>query len=155
VTSESSKGASRRSFLNWFLGTTLGALAAAVVYPVTRFLSPPAEAEASTNQVEAGHTNDPEFLDQGFKIVRFGSEPVIVIRAADDDFRALSATCTHLSCIVGFRKELGLIWCNCHNGQFDLQGRVVGGPPPRPLTPYQVHLVPAGGGATTVVVARA
>jgi cytochrome b6-f complex iron-sulfur subunit len=155
VTSPPPREPSRRSFLNWFLGTTLGALAAAVVYPVARFLSPPAEAEASARQVEAGRSNDPEFLERGFKIVQFGSEPVIVLRAAEDDFRAFAATCTHLSCIVEYRKSVGLLWCNCHNGQFDLQGRVVAGPPPRPLTAFQVHLVAASGGAPTVVVARA
>jgi cytochrome b6-f complex iron-sulfur subunit len=155
VTSASSKGPSRRSFLNAFLGTILGALAAAVVYPVVRFLTPPAEAEASASQVEAGRSNDPEFLDRGFKIVQFGSEPVIVVRAAEDDFRAFAATCTHLSCIVEYRKGPGVLWCNCHNGQFDLQGRVLAGPPPRPLEVFEVHLVPAPGGAPAVVVARA
>ena len=145
---------SRRSLLNWFLGSSLGALAAAVVYPVLRFLSPPEVAEASTSQVEAGRTNDPEFLESGYKIVQFGSDPVIVLRLADDDFRAFSATCTHLSCIVEFRKSKKVIWCNCHNGQFDLNGNNIAGPPPRPLEAYQVHLVSTSGGADTVVVAR-
>jgi Rieske Fe-S protein len=46
--------------------------------------------------------------------------------------------------------------CNCHNGQFNIEGQVVGGPPPRPLTPFGVHLVAqSGGGAPRVIVARA
>lgn len=148
-------GMGRRSFLNWFLGTAAGALIAAVAYPVIRFLSPPEVAEASANEVEAGPINDPAFIDEGFKIVSFGADPVIVVRAAEGDYRAFSATCTHLSCIVGFRKDKGLIWCNCHNGQFDLQGKNVGGPPPRPLERYSVHLVAKGGGQPeTVVVSR-
>jgi cytochrome b6-f complex iron-sulfur subunit len=71
---------------------------------------------------------------------------VILIRVSATDFRAFSATCTHLSCIVEFRKARDLIWCNCHNGVYDLNGRNVGGPPPRPLTPFEVHLVSGGPG---------
>lgn len=145
---------SRRKLLNVFLGTSLGALVAAVVYPVVRFINPPEVAEAATNQVEAGRSNDPEFLEAGYKIVQFGGEPVIVVRVADDDFRAFAATCTHLSCIVEYRRSKQLLWCNCHNGAFDLNGRNVAGPPPRPLDTYRVHLVEASGGGETVVVAR-
>jgi Rieske Fe-S protein len=112
--------------------------------------------EATTNQVEVGPTNDPDLLDKGFKIVRFGAEPVIVIRVAEGDYRAFTATCTHLDCIVEFRQDRKLIWCNCHNGQYDLTGRNVGGPPPKPLTPFTVHLLPGTGGQpSTLVVERA
>ena len=91
--------------------------------------------------MEAGPVNDPELLEKGFKIVRFGAEPVILVRVAEADFRAFSATCTHLECIVGYKKDRERIWCNCHNGQYDLTGRNVAGPPPRPLTPFKVDLV--------------
>ncbi len=146
----------RRRFLSWLLGGSFGALTAAVVYPVLRFLSPPEVPEASTNQVEAGATNDPELLEKGFKIVRFGAEPVIVLRVAEGDFRAFAATCTHLDCIVEYHKDVRRIWCNCHNGQFDLQGRQVAGPPPRPLEGFQVDLESTGPGQPqTIIVSRA
>jgi Rieske Fe-S protein len=144
---------SRRSFLDWFLGTSVGALLLAIFFPVVRFLDAPASAEASTGQVEAGSTNDPEFVERGFKIVSFGGEPVIVLRLEQDRFRAFSATCTHLSCIVEYRRDKDVIWCNCHNGAYDLGGKNIAGPPPRPLTPYTVHLVD-GATARTVVVSR-
>ncbi|HEX9732921.1 MAG TPA: ubiquinol-cytochrome c reductase iron-sulfur subunit [Thermoanaerobaculia bacterium] len=145
----------RRNFLGWFLGTSTGALLVSVFYPVLRFISPPQVPEAATNQVEAGSTHDPELLERGFKIVRFGAEPVILIRVAETEFRAFAATCTHLDCIVEFRKDVGKIWCNCHDGQYDLEGRNVAGPPPRPLTPYQVHVVDKGSGQPgTLVVAK-
>ncbi len=134
----------RRTLLNWFLGTSVGALLAAVLYPVARFLTPPEIAQASANQVEAGLTNDPDYLQKGFKIIRFGAEPVIVIRVAEGDLRAFSAVCTHLSCIVTFREDKRLIWCYCHNGVYDLHGKNIAGPPPRPLTPYKVHVVEKG-----------
>lgn len=146
----------RRRFLNWLLGTSAGALVTSVLYPVLRFLSPPRVPEATTNQVEAGSTNDPELVERGFKIVRFGAEPVILIRLSETDFRAFAATCTHLDCIVEYRRDRQLVWCNCHNGAYDLTGRNVAGPPPRPLTPFKVHLVPGSGGRpATLVVERA
>jgi cytochrome b6-f complex iron-sulfur subunit len=131
----------RRRFVNRFLGGSFGALIAWILYPVLRFLEPVEVAEAAANQVEAGRTDDPELASTGFKIVPFGNDPVILVRTADGEHRALSATCTHLDCIVEYRREGGLLWCNCHGGQFDLSGQVVGGPPPRPLRPYRVHVV--------------
>ena len=150
-----SPASGRRGFLNWLLGVSVSGLFAAIVYPVTRFLSPPNVPEATTNRVDAGPTNDPELLDKGFKIVRFGAEPVILIRVADNDFRAFTATCTHLQCIVEYQKKERRIFCNCHNGQYDLTGRNVAGPPPRPLVAFEVHQVPgAAGQPATLVVSR-
>ncbi len=146
---------SRRSFLNWFLGTSAGALMASIALPVLRFLSPPRVPEASTHEVEAGSTHDPELLDRGFKIVRFGAEPVILIRASETEFRAFAATCTHLDCIVEYRPGEKKIWCNCHDGVYDLGGRNVYGPPPRPLAPYKVHVVSKGASPGTLVVSKA
>jgi Rieske Fe-S protein len=146
---------SRRGFLNWLLGTSAGALAVSILYPILRFVSPPRVPEATTRQVDAGSTHDPELLARGFKIVRFGNEPVIIVRAAEGDYRAFTATCTHLDCIVEFRQERQVFWCNCHNGQFDLTGRNIAGPPPRALTALRVHVVPgAGGGPGSLVVER-
>jgi Rieske Fe-S protein len=72
------------------------------------------------------------------KIIKFGTKPVILIRTADGQLRAFSATCTHLDCTVQFSKDRGLIWCACHNGKYDLSGRNVSGPPPRPLDEFRV-----------------
>jgi Rieske Fe-S protein len=145
----------RRQILNWFLGTSFGALIVSVIYPVLRYMTPPKISEATTNQIEAGQVNDPQLLDRGYKIVRFGAEPVILVKAADNDFRAFSATCTHLDCIVGFQKEQTRIYCNCHGGCYDLQGRNVSGPPPRPLTPYKVNVVAKGSEPGLIVVSKA
>ena len=146
----------RRTFLSWLLGTSVGALFASVLYPVVRFLSPPEIPEATTRQVEAGAVNDADLLEKGFKILRFGNEPVILVRLDEEEFRAFAGTCTHLDCIVEFHKEPGRIWCNCHNGEYDLRGRVVAGPPPRPLEAFKVDLVAkAAGQPKTIVVSRA
>jgi len=150
------ESSARRRFLNWFLGTSAGAVLASIAFPILNYLKPPATAEAATAEVEAGPINDPDFLDKGFKIVPFGAEPVIVVRISDTEFRAMSATCTHLDCIVEYHPDQQVIWCNCHNGRYDLTGRNIGGPPPRPLTPYAVHVAQRRSGQPpTVVVSKA
>ena len=148
--------AGRRRFLNWFLGTTAGALMASILYPLVKYVSPPEIPEATTNQVEAGPTNDPQLLESGYKIVRFGVEPVILIRLSETEFRAFAGTCTHLDCIVEFQKGKKRLWCNCHNGEYDLQGQRVAGPPPKPLEPFKVDLVYKGPNQPqTIVVSKA
>ena len=149
-------GPGRRDFLNWLLGSSLGILVLWIFYPVLRFVSTPAVPESTATQVEAGATNDPAFQDTGYKIVRFGEDPLIVLRVDDDDFRAFSATCTHLDCIVEYQRDERRIWCNCHNGMYNLAGQVVSGPPPRPLQAFRVDLVSRGPHqARAVVVSRA
>lgn len=149
------KSQERRKVLNWFLGTSVGALIASIAWPVVRFITPPRIAEVSANEVEAGPEDDPELREKGFRIIRFGADPVIVVRTAEGKFAAFSATCTHLDCIVGFQKEQNRIWCNCHGGAYDLTGRNIAGPPPRPLQPYKINLVAKGSGPSTIVVSKA
>jgi Rieske Fe-S protein len=74
------------------------------------------------------------------KIVRFGDRPVLLVRLNLTEWRAFSAVCTHLSCIVQYEPERTRIWCACHNGVYNLHGQVVSGPPPRPLQSYVVHI---------------
>jgi Rieske Fe-S protein len=47
--------------------------------------------------------------------------------------------CTHLNCTVQYRADLSHIWCACHNGHFDLNGKNIAGPPPRPLEAFAVN----------------
>jgi len=128
----------RRGFLNGFLGTTLASLAAAVLYPVLRFLAPPRIPETPTNQVLAGTVS--ELSRSKSKIFPFGSEAAILIEIEPGDYRAFSAVCTHLSCTVQYDEPGERFICACHNGAFDLNGRNVSGPPPAPLTPFEVKV---------------
>jgi cytochrome b6-f complex iron-sulfur subunit len=74
------------------------------------------------------------------RIFKFGSKPGIILKTASGELRAFSAECTHLDCTVQYRDDLTQIWCACHNGHYDLNGKNVSGPPPRPLTPYVVNV---------------
>lgn len=144
----------RRRLVNWIIGSSVTGLIASVVYPLARFLSPPDVPEAATDQVDAGSTNDADLLEKGFKIVRFGAEPVILIQLDQGSYRAFSATCTHLDCVVEYDQTEKRIRCNCHNGFYDLSGRNVAGPPPRPLKPFTVNLVDKGQEPAAIVIQR-
>ncbi len=54
-------------------------------------------------------------------------------RGGDDAFQIFSVHCTHLGCPVNWRPGAGLFECPCHGGVYYADGRVAGGPPPRPL----------------------
>jgi Rieske Fe-S protein len=70
----------------------------------------------------------------------FGGKPCLVVRTPQGEIRAFNAVCTHVECTVQHRPDKGDIFCGCHNGVYDLTGRNVSGPPPRPLEPYRVTL---------------
>ena len=129
---------SRRKLLKRFLGGGILASLASFIYPVLRYIVPPVETNLGVDSVVAASAN--ELKPNSAKIFRFGSRPALLIRTAEGDYRAMSATCTHLSCTVQYRKDVRQIWCACHNGTYDLNGRNMSGPPPRPLEQYQVHV---------------
>jgi Rieske Fe-S protein len=76
----------------------------------------------------------------GAKLFQFGRKPGLLVHTPTGDLRAFDATCTHLDCTVQYRAEWNLIWCACHNGRYDLTGRNVSGPPPRPLEQLKVEV---------------
>jgi len=130
---------SRRHFLDWFLGTSAGALLVAIFYPIARYLVPP-EVQESTAGTVTLSIRPADVKPNSGVIFRFGSQPGILIRTPGGELRAFSAVCTHLGCTVQYRPDLIQIWCACHNGHYDLNGKNVSGPPPRPLPPYAVNL---------------
>ncbi|MFC1491295.1 ubiquinol-cytochrome c reductase iron-sulfur subunit [Nitrospinota bacterium] len=129
---------SRRGVLDFLLGGGILAMLGAMAYPVFRFLLPSKVAVAHVGSVQAAKTA--EMMPNSGKIFRFGNQPAILVRTSSGEFRAFSAVCTHLSCTVQYRPDLEHIWCACHNGHFNLTGKNVGGPPPRPLEAYEARV---------------
>jgi Rieske Fe-S protein len=127
----------RRSFLNYLLGTSAFATLGAIFYPIIRFMVPPHIVEAMQSSVVAAKLS--ELPPNSGKIFKFGSKPGLVVRTASGELKAFSAVCTHLDCIVQYRPDTKQIWCACHNGQYNLNGENIGGPPPRPLEEYPVN----------------
>lgn len=127
----------RRKFLDYLLGTSAVATLGAIAYPIIKFMAPPHVVEAMQTSVVAAKLS--ELPPNSGKIFKFGSKPGLVIRTATGELKAFSAVCTHLDCIVQYRPETKQIWCACHNGQYNLNGENIGGPPPRPLEEYPVN----------------
>ena len=130
--------ASRRRLVEILLGGGVLASIVSVLYPVLRYLVPPAVAELGGDEVVAAKVG--ELKPNASKIFRFGSRPGLLLLTTSGEYRALSATCTHLSCTVQYRNDLQQVWCACHNGLYDTAGRNVSGPPPRALDSYDVHV---------------
>jgi Rieske Fe-S protein len=128
----------RRRVIEIFLGGGLLASFASFIYPVMRYLVSPAVTDLGGNDIVAAKLA--ELKPNSAKIFRFGSRPGLLIMNSDGTYRALSATCTHLGCTVQYRSDLRQVWCACHNGIYDLNGRNVSGPPPRPLDVFDVHV---------------
>ena len=129
----------RRKFLDWFLTTTAGAFLVSLAYPLSRYLIPPKVEESTAHTVTLA-LKAQEVKQNSGQIFRSGSQPAILLRTPSDELKAFSAVCTHLACIVQYRSDLSQIWCACHNGHFDLSGKNVEGPPPKPLEEYAVNV---------------
>ncbi len=130
--------ASRRKFLDGLLGLFSLAGLAALAYPILRYITPIKKREDSTLSVVASKIN--VLTPNTGKLFKFGSKPGILIMTPEGKYRAFSAVCTHLGCIVQYSSKDQQIWCPCHNGWFDLNGHVVSGPPPRDLERYTVFI---------------
>lgn len=127
-----------RRWVNLLLGSGVVASITAFIYPAIRYIIPPPVAESISRSVVAAKVN--ELKSNTGKIFKFGSKPALLVRTTDGEFKAFSAICTHLNCTVQYREDLHQIWCACHNGLYDLAGRNVSGPPPRPLEMFEVHV---------------
>ena len=61
--------------------------------------------------------------------------PVLISRTGNE-IVCFKASCPHLGCIVKWDALSGRFRCACHGGIFDREGKVIAGPPPRPLDRY-------------------
>jgi Rieske Fe-S protein len=130
------------------LQASMAATLAAIFYPVARFLRPREAATSGALEVVAPFKANqvPDAQGHWPPPFNFGGKPCLVVRTPDGQLRAFNAECTHADCTVEFRPEKEDIFCNCHNGVYDLNGRNISGPPPKPLKAYEVTLRGAPGG---------
>ena len=142
----------RRGLLLRALQGTIGLTVLAIFYPVVRFLRPRKATSVGEQQVVAPFRVK-ELASTSSKIFDYGGQPCLVILTKEgaklvaagqspgpDDVKAFNAVCTHVQCTVKYRPSSADIFCNCHEGVYDLTGRNVAGPPPRPLEVYRVTL---------------
>lgn len=124
---------SRRDFINrlgWgvFIGTAGGISVTSIRYMIPNVLYEPAR------EFTIGYPKD---FPEG---VHFIPERRIFVVHEGDQFRVVSAICTHLGCTVRW-SEQDLRWkCPCHGSNFNDKGQVIKGPAARPLPWYAVSL---------------
>jgi cytochrome b6-f complex iron-sulfur subunit len=63
---------------------------------------------------------------------------VFIVCTAQSAYIALSRVCTHQGCSVNYNSSGKNFVCPCHGGVYNINGKVVSGPPPAPLAQYQV-----------------
>ncbi len=132
----------RRNWLLCILSTGVAATAAAIAYPIVRFLWPRPETQSgATNVVAPYRVNElrPDAEGRWPAPFNFGGKPCLLVLSGGE-VKAYNAICTHTDCTVQFVPDRNEIFCACHNGVYDLNGRNVSGPPPRPLESYKVVL---------------
>jgi menaquinol-cytochrome c reductase iron-sulfur subunit len=63
-----------------------------------------------------------------------------VVRNEDDSVVAFGPQCTHLGCAYHWDEARRQFVCPCHRSLFSIEGRVLGGPAPRPLDRFEVKI---------------
>ena len=119
----------RRRFLKFLLALFGTTTLVSLVYPLLRFLAPPERTEKTKSLVLAKREIP---LGEAKNIV-LNNIPAIILNRPGKGFIALSRVCTHLGCVVEYDEENKRLLCPCHAGIYDLEGKVVSGPPPKPL----------------------
>ena len=131
--------AARRLFLERALKLSATVWAAGLSVPAAIYIWPGRREGPARGSIAAGPADK---LEVGAStLVKAEGSPILLVRTTTEEIRGYSAICTHLGCLVGWRKEQGDIYCPCHGGRFNLDGKVIGGPPPSPLHRYPVTIV--------------
>jgi cytochrome b6-f complex iron-sulfur subunit len=146
----------RRKWLLTCLQAGIAGTLAAIVFPVVRFLKPRVATRSGALEMIAPYHMDqlkPDAEGRWPPPFNFGGKPCLLI-LVDGQPRAFNAVCTHVDCTVEFRPVQGDFFCNCHNGQYDLNGRNISGPPPRPLEMYKAVKGRGNPGQEEIVVSR-
>jgi cytochrome b6-f complex iron-sulfur subunit len=131
----SSAMATRRRLLDAVLSVMGAVTLIGLMWPAVTYVLPARKQGGGGERVAAGSDGDWEVWTARKVSVR--GKPVAVIRT-DKGYRAFSAVCTHLGCIVHWDAADRELKCPCHAAAFDAAGQVVSGPPPRGLPEYGV-----------------
>ncbi len=132
-------GVTRRGFLKYLMvAFSAVATVVGVAVPVIGYLWPPKTqaGQAGGRVAVADEADLPVGKGQVFSVA---NKPVLVIHTPEG-FRALSAVCTHLGCIVYWDEGRKVIACPCHAAFFNTNGAVISGPPPSPLSTLRVEV---------------
>ena len=151
IVEESGERNTRRAFLA-AAGAAGLCYAAALAYPIYRYLASPEEMALSATAVTEVTLKDAQKLPAGSVLMfKFGTRPAMLIHHLDGRWVSMTAVCTQQGCTVQYEPQAARIHCACHGGVYNAYtGANVSGPPPKPLTAYKVAV-----NAADVEVSRA
>ena len=135
----------RRKFLGSVLGIWGTVLSLPFLYFFIEYLSPPRKKFKSHTERLNPESNIQEVLLEKIPVnssvyIKIEDEPVLLIRGDGEKIIAFSAMCTHLDCLVGYRKSHNDIFCNCHSSSFNLDGIPQEGPAKKNLPKYNAEV---------------
>jgi len=133
----------RRRFMKLAIGLFNGLIALLLAVPGLGFLLTPVLRKGSESWVKLGalekfSSEQPQKVS--FKYVsevdysRKEKNGFVWVLTKDKKLTVFSPVCTHTGCNVAWRSSEGKFACPCHEGRYDLDGNVISGPPPKPLT---------------------
>lgn len=128
----------RRRVLDAILSGMGATIVVGLLWPAIAYVLPARKRGGGAERVSAGKADG--WAEWEVRKVSVQGKPVAVLRT-DKEFRAFSAVCTHLGCIVHWETGSRHFACPCHAATFDAAGQVVSGPPPRGLPVYGVAVV--------------
>ena len=140
---------SRRGFITAVAGIVGGIIGVAIGVPaITYLLDPAFKSSAKEAWIPIGKLADMQVgkpYQFSFTRVQVNgwertstSHGGFVVRKSVNptDMLILNSRCTHLGCTVNWRQDAQAFVCPCHDGKFGTDGKVLGGPPPRPLDTF-------------------
>jgi cytochrome b6-f complex iron-sulfur subunit len=137
INNNNTENISRRGFMKSIITIWFSVLSLPFIYAVTKYIEPPAKKFKSKSQTQ--NNNESNIIpiesvpENSGKIVSIEEEPVLIVRKSGNDISVYSAVCSHLNCLVGYRKNENDIICNCHGSTFTLDGLPTKGPAVKPL----------------------
>jgi menaquinol-cytochrome c reductase iron-sulfur subunit len=141
---------SRRNFYVVAIYGLWAAISAALGLPALIYLLFPPKAQKPDEWIEIGDVgrlapNSPVELTyrrtrvDGWKVTSEKST-TWVVKTADDKVTAFGPQCTHLGCAYHWDDGKDQFLCPCHTSLFSIDGKVLGGPAPRPLDRYETKV---------------
>jgi cytochrome b6-f complex iron-sulfur subunit len=127
----------RRSFLHKVVGGVGAVVAATTLYPIVKFIIPPAKTISNVSELTVGKAA--EVADGAGKIYQFNEDKVIVVNQGGV-LTAVSAVCTHLGCLVHWENGAKELACPCHGAKYKVTGDIISGPQPKPLKLYKARI---------------
>jgi len=143
-------GETRRTFYVAAIYGIWGLISAALAVPALIYLLVPPKLRKQSDWIDAGDlsqvpTGTP--VEMTFRRMRVDGWKVYaeqdtawVLKTASNQVIAYGPQCTHLGCAYHWDTAKNEFVCPCHNSLFAIDGKVLGGPAPRPLDRYETRI---------------